>query len=129
MGILLRQSNTLLTKPKNNFFVHIPVNIQLKLFDSLVEPILLYGSEIWGYENLQIIEKVHLQFCKQIFNVKKSTPNVMVYGELGRIPLEIQVKLRMVSFWSKLVYDENKLSSILYKLIFSINNNERNGSK
>ena len=113
-------------KIRNN---SIPVHIQLKLFDSLVEPILLYGSEIWGYENLQIIEKVHLQFCKQILNVKKSTPNFMVYGELGRLPLEIQVKLRMVSFWSKLVHDENKLSSILYKLIFSINNNERNGSK
>ena len=82
-----------------------------------------------GYEKLQIIEKVHLQFCKQILNVKKSTPNFMVFGELGRLPLEIQVKLRMVSFWSKLVHDENKLSSILYKLIFSINNNERNGSK
>ena len=53
----------------------------------------------------------------------------MVYGELGRLPLEIHVKLRMVSFWSKLVHDENKLSNLLYKLIFSINNNERNGSK
>ena len=53
----------------------------------------------------------------------------MVYGEQGRLPLEIQVKLRMVSFWSKLVHDENKLSSIVYKLIFSINSNERNGSK
>ena len=53
----------------------------------------------------------------------------MVCGELGRLPLEIHVKLRMVSFSSKLVHDENKLSSILHKLIFSINSNERNGSK
>lgn len=36
---------------------HVPLDIQLQLFDSLVEPILLYGSEIWGFENLQLIEK------------------------------------------------------------------------
>ena len=26
----------------------IPIDLQLKLFDSLVGPILLYGSEVWG---------------------------------------------------------------------------------
>ena len=29
----------------------IPVDLQLKLFDSMIEPILLYGSEDWVYEN------------------------------------------------------------------------------
>ena len=28
-----------------------PVDLQLTLFDSLVEPILLYGSEVCGFEN------------------------------------------------------------------------------
>ena len=41
----------------------------LKLFDSCVAPILLYGCEVWGYENTDIIEKVHTQFCKFIFGV------------------------------------------------------------
>jgi hypothetical protein len=44
----------------------------------------------------------------------------MVYGELSRYPLEIRVKLRMVSFWTKLVQSENKLSSILYRLMLQI---------
>ena len=26
----------------------IPVDLQLKLFDSMIEPILLYCSEVWG---------------------------------------------------------------------------------
>ena len=38
---------------------YIPIDLQLKLFDAMVEPILLYGSEIWGYENIKIIEQVH----------------------------------------------------------------------
>ena len=41
----------------------IPVDLQLKLFGSLVEPILLYESEVWGFENTCSLEKNHLQFC------------------------------------------------------------------
>jgi hypothetical protein len=26
----------------------IPIDLQLKMFDSMIEPILLYGSEVWG---------------------------------------------------------------------------------
>ena len=49
----------------------IPVDLQLKLFDSLVEPILLYGSEVWGFENTCSLEKIHLQFCKKILQVRE----------------------------------------------------------
>ena len=60
----------------------------------MVEPVLLYGSEIWGYENIKIIEQVHLQFCKRILKVRTTTPNFMVYGELGKFPLEIKAKTK-----------------------------------
>ena len=96
------------------------IDVHLKWFDSLVEPIILYGSEVWGFENIQIMERIHLKFCKRISNVRLSTPNYMVYGELVRYPLEIRVKLRMVSFWTKHVQSENKLSSNLYRLMLQI---------
>ena len=92
--------------------------MQLKLLDSLVEPII--HSEVWGFENIQIIEKIHLKVCKIILNVRLTTPDYMVNGELGRYPLEIGVNLRMVSFWTKLVQCKNKLSSILYRLMLHI---------
>jgi hypothetical protein len=41
-------------------------------------------------------------------------------GELGRFPIEVKVKLRMISFWSRLIQSESKLSSILYKLMLSL---------
>jgi hypothetical protein len=53
------------------------------------------------FEGLKIIEQIHLQFCK-----RTTTPNVMVYGELGRFPLQIKVKMRMVSYWNKLLQNE-----------------------
>jgi hypothetical protein len=81
----------------------IPVDLQLKFFDSLVTPIFLYSSETWCFE---CIEKIHLQFCKIVLSVRSSTLNFMVYGELGRFPLELQTKIKMICFWYKLVSSE-----------------------
>jgi hypothetical protein len=76
--------------------ITLPVDLQLQLFDTLIVPILLYSSEVWGFENKYtcIIEKMHLQFCKNLLKVRNSTPNFMVYEELGRVPLEISIKLK-----------------------------------
>ena len=98
---------------------NLSVSCQYDLFDKIVKPILLYSCEIWGYSNLEIIERIHLKFCKLLLNLKRSTPNYMVYGELGAYPLYISVQLRMLNFWSKLVNGRNsKLSSILYRYVF-----------
>jgi hypothetical protein len=47
-----------------------------------------------------------------------STQNYMIYGELGRFPIEIDKKIRMVSFWARLLLGkETKLSYLSYKLL------------
>jgi hypothetical protein len=38
------------------------------------------------------IEKVHLEFCKCTLGVKKSSTNLAVRAELGRLPLESVIK-------------------------------------
>ena len=97
------------------------IDIQLQLFDSMVLPITLYGCEIWGFRKLEVIEKLHLQYCKILLNVKKCTPNVMVLGELGRLPLEYNVNCRMLGFWYKLINGkDSKISCTLYKLILKL---------
>ena len=74
------------------------VECQLELFDKMVKPILLYGSEIWGFSKyIEYLEKRQLRFCKLLLKLKSSTPYYMIYGELGRLPIEIDVKIRMVS--------------------------------
>ena len=92
----------------------------LDLFDKIVQPILLYGCEIWGYCNLNLLEKLHMKFCKYILKFRKCTPNFMIYGELGRFPLDINVKVRMITFWAKLVSShENRIANCMYKLALS----------
>ena len=65
--------------------LNLDVDVKLHLFDTMVLPIALYGSEIWGHVNFEIIERLHLQFCKMLLKVKKCTPTCMVLGELGRL--------------------------------------------
>ena len=102
------------------------VDVQLQLFDSVVLPIALYGCELWGFRNLEILEKLHLQYCKIILNVKKCTTSAMVYGELGRLPLEYNVKCRMLGFWFKMVCGKNsKISCILYNLVYNLHTQNR----
>ena len=104
--------------------INIPIDLQLKLFDSLVSPVLLYASEVWGFESLKDMEKVHLQFCKNILKVRNSTPNYMVYGELGRLSLETTVKRKIILFWNSLLSENNKLSSIMYKIMLNLHANQ-----
>ena len=60
--------------------------IFFKLFDVQIQPILNYGAEAWGLEaDLKVVERIHLFALKRLLNVSSRTPNVMVYGETGRI--------------------------------------------
>jgi hypothetical protein len=46
----------------------------LVLFYKMNKPILLYGCEVWGFSNNDILEKKHLKFCKILLKLKTSTP-------------------------------------------------------
>lgn len=46
----------------------------------------------------------------------------MIYGELGRYPLEFQVKTRMIAYWSKLLTEkETALFELFYSLAIQLN--------
>ena len=99
--------------------LNLPTDITCDLFDSLVTPILLYGCEIWGFDNAntKIIETFHYKFCKQILKVQKRTANCMVLGELGRLKLKRLIDKRIRSFSCNLISgNKSKLSLSMYRL-------------
>ena len=79
-----------------NCFSH---GLFFKLFDAQIAPSLLYGSEFWGFEQHDVVEKVHIQACKLLLNVPSYTPNDMVLGDLGRFPLFVNSAARCIQYW------------------------------
>ena len=105
---------------KKGILLNLSIQCQYDLFDKIVKPILLYGCEIWVFCNFEVIEKVHLKFCKLLLKVKKTTPNCMIYGEIGAYPLYCSVKSQMINYWINILCSKNnKLTSIFYTLILS----------
>jgi hypothetical protein len=90
----------------------------INLFDTYVSSIANYASEVWGFHLGADIEKVHLAFCKSTLRTKTSTPSSMVYYELGRMPLAITRKQRILKYWTKLTHTNNKLLKACYKEMY-----------
>ena len=116
----IRQDTMLWSKPVKQCTCYIrnfnlPIDLQLQIFYHTILSILLYGSEVWGFEEIQIIEKLHCEFLRTITKLRKSTSLYMVYTELGRFPIEINVKSRMLNYWFSLKNTSSfKFSNLLY---------------
>ena len=48
----------------------------------------------------------------------------MVYGELGRYPIDIDIKVRTIPYWAKLLSGKQaKFSNVFYRLSRNLNEN------
>ena len=59
---------------------NLPIDIMLDLFDKMILPILIYGCEIWGYENVECIDIFFRRFLKYLLraNQKQQIARYMV---------------------------------------------------
>ncbi len=93
---------------KRSIKIDIPIQIWLKLFKAVIEPVALYGSEVWGpsikfdFLNWEKhpIETLHLDFCKRILRVQIKTPNNQCRVESGQYPLLLNIQKRAIKFWN-----------------------------
>ena len=95
--------------------------VSLKLFDSMVKPILLYSCPVWGYELMSCqskdiyhidkipFEQVQNKYCKILLNVGKLTSNMASRAELGRYPLLIDVAIFTIKLWINILNSPEKL--------------------
>ena len=63
----------------------LPLDICLKLFDQTITPILTYSSETEGYENTDIIEKIHTEFLRKITKLKEKHTPVYALCRIGKV--------------------------------------------
>ena len=93
----------LLYRRVNASFRNVNPVFMMDLFDKFIEPILSYGCEVWGFHPAKDIERVHLKFCKNNLKVRQTTQDECVYGELGRMPLQIRRYVRIIKYWLNIV--------------------------
>ena len=95
-----------------------PINIKLCVMDACMFAAYLYGCECWSTidnvgEKLLAIER---KLLKHILQVKPSTPNAIVYTELGRCDRISMIKARQKRFYTnckKLTEEEAVMRCIL----------------
>ena len=108
VGQSMRPIKKICTSPKVIF----------RVFDAQVQPILLYGSELWGMSSMEEIERIHLYMLKSFLDVSYRTPNLMVYGDTGRYPMYIFAILRCVKYWLKILkMDVKRLPKKVYHMM------------
>ena len=98
----------------NSLFYTVSLGIEekIKLFKSMINPIMNYGCEVWGFHKGQDIERLHLKFLKQVLKVIQHTTSSMVYGELGRVPMYVIRKIRIV----KIIKNPDLLISKIFNM-------------
>lgn len=74
----------------------------LKLFDTMIKPILWYSAEVWGYQYSNIIERVRDQFCRKFLKLLSNTATVFLRGECGRWPLYVDYFCKCTRYWIRL---------------------------
>ena len=80
-----------------------------------------------GFHSADAVEKVHLNFCKKVLKVKKTTTSNIVYGELGRFPLQLQRYFRIINYWLKIVcHKGNPLVCKMYDTLYKRLNEDEN---
>lgn len=67
------------------------------MVDKFINPVLLYGCDVWGFHNTYLFEKLHLKLCNSYIELESL--NTKLYGnwKLGRYPLMINVKVRLLT--------------------------------
>ena len=83
---------------------HGPLNFKcaFHIFDKMIAPILLYGSEVWGFDHRKQIEQVQLKYCKRHLGVAASACNAAVLGDCGRLPMSVFYMTRLIKYWLRL---------------------------
>lgn len=112
-------------KQEFNFYNGTKPKVILKLFDTMVQPILTYGCEIWGcfgwtkqsyraisnyiMNQKQSFEKLHIKVCKNSLGLNYKCPDISARSELGRYPIMGTIVKHIFSYWQHVLNSESTL--------------------
>ena len=101
------------------------IRLFLKLFDSLVKPVLLYGCDIWGSaasNPKNSIDKFVNKFYRTLLGVPHNTSTAGLHAELGRFPINVTIQQTMLKYWFRIItLPTNRLAAHCYWSLLDLN--------
>ena len=100
----------------------LPIDIKCNLYEAVVFPTLLYGCEVWRFQNNARILLNNL-FLKKISRLRPSMPIciIHVYGEFGKLPLQIKVDKQLITYWVRLLTkDDQTVAYSVYLIVLKL---------
>ena len=74
-----------------------------KLFDSGVQPILTYGSSVWGLKIFKYIDRVTNRACRYSLGLHNFTPIPALYSEMGWLPSLFYRQVNALRLWNRIL--------------------------
>ena len=77
----------------------------------MVLPILIYGCEIWGFENYNKLDSVQNKASRVFLGLHKFAPLLVLEGDMGWIKTRYRRWTNMLRMWNRLVtLDDDRLT-------------------
>ena len=122
---------------------NLPYRTALRLFQTYIEPILLYNAEnqtamtdkqitkclqdnshIYHIQQTSPLTTAQLKFSKFVLGVGKHSPNMAIFGESAKIPFLARAHIHMLKFWHRIKnLDETTLVNKAYRENIRMNTN------
>ncbi|XP_071136614.1 uncharacterized protein [Mytilus edulis] len=77
-------------------------DIYEKLYENLVQPVLLYGSSIWGISEHKQLETVQNRACRYFLGAFKNSTNLAVRGDMGWTTVKTKQNIEVMRLFFKL---------------------------
>ena len=84
--------------------LEIPPSTVLHLYQTIVQPVLVYGSDIWVVtaRGLAEADNVFNWYLGLVLRVKLSTSKIMMAGEVGMFPPSVQCQKNVLMYLQRL---------------------------
>ncbi|KAL1447226.1 hypothetical protein WDU94_000608 [Cyamophila willieti] len=75
---------------------------RIKLYEAIIRSTLMYGCEVWGVAQLDVMEKAQNEFFKNLLYLAKCTPGYMIRQETGVSPIKLHAIDQILNWIVKL---------------------------